>query len=86
MAISRKPKSPPTVDVNAIISKGLAVADAPAEDNQKETSSFTLRVATPTLNSLDEHLKRRPLKVARNHWIQEAIVEKLQREQPEQAK
>ncbi len=89
MAITKKPKPavpvlPAAVDVNAIINKGLAVAVVPTSEARKDTTtSFTLRVANDLLISLDDHLRKRQVKVARNFWIQEAIAEKLQREQAE---
>lgn len=88
MAISRKPKAqqnePGSVDIAALIAKGGSVAQtdttAVPESTGKENSSFTLRVPSDLLQTLDQHRLSQPYKVPRQQWILEAIVQRLERE------
>lgn len=86
MPITPKPKpqhnSSAPVDVDALIAKGGSIAqpDVLAKEEAKDTAAFTFRIPTDLLGTLDEHLKKRPIKTARQYWILEAIVEKLEKE------
>lgn len=91
MAIARKPKSSnqarAEVDVEALINRGGGVAPlAPFESvSEKKTASFTLRVAPGTLAKLDRHLGKQPYKIPRQQWILEAVLQRLERESPEES-
>ncbi len=78
MAITRKPKSQPGVDVETLISKGGSVAKA--EPSKPKITPVALRIPTDILERLDYGLESRPVKLPRHTWILEAIVEKLDRE------
>ena len=83
MAISRKPKKEPTagatqVNVAALINKGGSVAVA--EDDLDKEQGFPLRVPKKTFIRVDEALKARRVRTSRNTWINEAILDLLEKE------
>ena len=86
MAIARKPKpadspTPPSVDVEALIAKGGSIGkETKTNIPAKGTASFTLRVPNEILAALDDHLQKQPVKVPRQQWILEALVQRLERE------
>jgi metal-responsive CopG/Arc/MetJ family transcriptional regulator len=53
-------------------------------DDTKNRQS--LRLEQYLWKAIDEMCKQRPGKISRNTWITEAITEKLEREQKQQAK
>ncbi len=87
MAIARKPTrrdgQGSGVDIDALINKGGSVAASPhpnGEPDAEDDAAFTLRMPRKLLQSLDAHLKTKPIKMPRQFWILEAILEKLERE------
>lgn len=83
MAISRKPKKENTpsstqVSVSALINKGgsVAVTDGDLEKEQ----AFPLRVRKKTFLRVDAALKARRVRTSRNTWINEAILDLLEKE------
>ena len=47
--------------------------------NDKERISVTLRIPEHILKQIDASVDREDVPVSRNHWIIEALVEKLKR-------
>lgn len=82
MAITKKPKAKPAVDVEALISKGGSVAaeappPAPAE---RKPSPVVLRIPLNLIDRIEQSIRARPVKIPRHTWLLEAIVEKLDKE------
>jgi hypothetical protein len=79
MAISRKPKTEKSVNVDALINKGGSVAkQGSTADN--ETVGVILRVPEGMLKRVDSAVSARQIRTPRNTWILEALLEKLERE------
>jgi len=78
MAITRKPKSNPNVDVDTLINKGGSVVKV--ETPKPKVMPVALRIPTDILERLEHVLASRPVRLPRHTWILEAIVEKLDRE------
>jgi hypothetical protein len=90
MAITRKPKPSAAeghVDVEALINKGGSIAKpeaAPGPDPES-TLRVPLRIPLDIVGEVDDSCRARRVRTSRNHWILEAIVEKLEREQVQTA-
>lgn len=87
MAVTKKPKiqvdAPSQVDVDALILKGGSPAgEAPPSTDKpgNKISPVILRIPSELLNRIEEVRGTRPVKIPRNTWLLEAIVEKLQRD------
>jgi hypothetical protein len=87
MAITRKPKktteskparSKKTVDVAALINKGGSVVQSNAEKNEEKP--VIQRVPEAILKRVDEAVAARRVKTSRNTWINEAILDLLEKE------
>jgi len=76
MALAPKPKpGAASVDVDALINKGLAVRDAPPPGDLK----VILRIPAHLIARVDDALHAEPLRRPRHTWLLEAILEKLER-------
>jgi hypothetical protein len=88
MAITRKPKptstTPAAVDVDALISKGGSVGGQPhaAPEEEVKPVPVVLRVPADVLTKVDQAIKGRRVRIPRHTWLLEAVVEKLEREEP----
>jgi hypothetical protein len=80
MAISRKPKTEKSVNVDALINKGGSVARQGSTADDKEPVAVILRVPEGMLKRIDSAVSARPIRTPRNTWILEALLEKLERE------
>jgi hypothetical protein len=85
MTITRKPKSSPategSVDVEALINKGGSIAKPDVTASGPEgTVRVPLRIPSDIVGEVDDSCRTRRVRTSRNHWILEAIVEKLERE------
>jgi len=88
MAITRKPKpavsveAKPTVDVDALISKGGSVARAETAEPLPAVKAVpvVLRLPSDVLAQVDQVVEARRVKVPRHTWLIEAVIEKLERE------
>lgn len=83
MAVTKKPKKEEVaankaVNVTTLINKGGSVAVAP-NDLEKE-QAFPLRVQRKTFLRVDAALKARRVRTSRNTWINEAILDLLDKE------
>src|SRR5687768_4522595 len=91
MAITRKPKPVATaessVDVDALINKGGSIAkpEASSAFEPEGTARVPLRIPSNLVGEVDDSCRARRVRTSRNHWILEAIVEKLEREQAQAA-
>lgn len=86
MAVSRKPKSSPSVasseaEIEALINRGGSPTGSVAAGERKSTP-ILLRIPDDIMQQLDVVLKARPVRLPRHTWILEAIHEKLTRELP----
>ena len=86
MAITRKPKkttetSPvkakKTVDVAALINKGGSAVQTAEKNDEKPVIQ---RIPEDILKRVDEAVAARRLKTSRNTWINEAILDRLEKE------
>lgn len=93
MAITTKPKRntnpPPDVDVDALINKGGSVATSAAptlnEPDDDKIVAVLVRIPKSVLDTIDAQRKGKKVRVPRNTWIMEAIVERLEQETPNKA-
>jgi predicted HicB family RNase H-like nuclease len=87
MAITRKPKKTEAeqktarpkkaVDVAALINKGGSTIQAAEKGQEKQ---FVQRVPEDILKRVDEAVTARRVKTSRNSWINEAILDLLEKE------
>jgi hypothetical protein len=80
MSITRKPRVAPSVDVDALISRGGSPTGSTDDDPKAAAVPIVLRLPHPMLDQIEAALRRRPFKTPRHTWILEAIHEKLSRE------
>lgn len=86
MAVTRKPKASSqaesTVDVDALIRKGGAVAgqETRTAKGKDKPSSVILRIPPQLLERIELARQERPVRIPRHTWLLEAVVEKLDRE------
>jgi hypothetical protein len=88
MAITRKPKKTTeetkpekkkkAVDVAALINKGGSAVQAAAEKNEEKP--VIQRIPEDILKRVDEAVSGRRVKTSRNTWINEAILDLLEKE------
>ena len=92
MAITPKPKRQGvSVDVDALINRGGTASEPPvpkstapqAVERPKEKVNFILRCPADVAHRIDEAIEARAVRIPRNTWIIEAIVERLSREKAE---
>jgi len=77
---SKEEESDREVDVNALINKG---GTASANETEKKAATPVLiRIPAELLDRVDQALSGRPFKIPRNTWVLEAIIEKLEKEEP----
>lgn len=76
---STAPRPMPGVDVDAIIGRGGSVARDTAPP-AKARKSVLLNLPHDTIDAIAGALAKRPVKITRQTWIEEAIAEKLANE------
>jgi hypothetical protein len=85
MAVTRKPKSAPAADENAVqelINKGGSIAAPAAPHDDQQLASVLLRIPSDMLARIDASVKRRlPVRISRQSWIIEALQDQLAKEQ-----
>jgi hypothetical protein len=82
-AVSRKPKPREQVDeveITALVHQGGSIAKSAVSDEIEKMRVVNLRLPEEMLAEVDALLKQRRVRVSRNTWFLEAIVEKAQRE------
>lgn len=77
MAVTRKPRVVPEHAIEALIAKGGSVA-APAA--APDVKLVPVRIETALLARLDQAVQAQPIKIPRNTWVLQAILEKLARD------
>ncbi len=90
MAISRKPKphdhTTPhgAVDVEALINKGGSIGseNGSRDSDRTRTATINLRIPVLLVERIDQILEERPLRTPRHTWLLEAVLEKLERDEP----
>ncbi|GEM_PF-5328616 len=82
------PKVTAVDPIESFISKGGSVvgqAEPPQtsvkQDQEEEIQSLRLRVPTALLARVDAMVQSRPLKTSRHHWLLEAMLSYLEREE-----
>jgi hypothetical protein len=86
MAVTRKPKTPidakpvktkKAVDVAALINKGGSAVQSTEKNEEKPVIQ---RIPENILKRVDEAVSARRVKTSRNTWINEAILDLLEKE------
>ena len=84
MAVARKPKAKTATSeaqIAALIDKGgSSTHDSTTQAPAARNMAVSLRIPVPLAQRLDTFLQGRLIRVPRQTWILEAIVEKLDRE------
>lgn len=88
MAISKRPEkntstSAQTVDVNEIINRGGTTPKESVKRVSNEKKGILLQISTQLLETIDELVSKRVLKIPRRRWFDEAILEKIERDTKE---
>lgn len=82
MAVTRKPRVVPEQTIEALIAKGGSVATPapspalPAPD----VKMVPVRMEATLLARMDRAVQAQPIKIPRNTWVLQAILEKLERD------
>lgn len=82
MAVTRKPRVVPERAIEALIAKGGSVA-APASPAAPPTPGVKMvpvRIDTTLLARIDRAVQAQPIKIPRNTWVLQAMLEKLARD------
>ena len=83
MAVARKPKANTAASeekIAALIDKGGSTAHDDPQASATRNMAVSLRIPGPLAQRLDTFLQGRLIRMPRQTWILEAIVEKLDRE------
>lgn len=82
MAVTRKPRVVPESEIEALIAKGGSVA-APAPPPAPPAPGVKMvpvRIEMALLTRIDQAVQAQPIKIPRNTWVLQAILEKLARD------
>lgn len=94
MAITPKPKRPGAgVDVDALINRGGTASEPPVPtisappsvERPKGKVNFILRCPADVARRIDSAIDARAVRIPRNTWIIEAIVDRLARERDKES-
>jgi hypothetical protein len=80
MAVTRKPQVVPERAIEALIAKGGSVATATPAPTPPDVKLVPVRMEATLLVRLDQAVQAQPIKIPRNTWVLQAIVEKLTRD------
>lgn len=80
MAVTRKPQVVPEREIEALIAKGGSVATATKAPPPSDVKLVPVRMEATLLARLDQAVQAQPIKIPRNTWVLQAIVEKLTRD------
>jgi hypothetical protein len=82
MAVTRKPRVVPESAIEALIAKGGSVAapEPPPAPPAPGVKMVPVRIDTTLLTRIDRAVQAQPIKIPRNTWVLQAILEKLQRD------
>jgi hypothetical protein len=82
MAVTRKPRVVPESAIEALIAKGGSVAASapPAAPPAPDVKMVPVRMEAGLLARIDRAVQAQPIKIPRNTWVLQAILEKLERD------
>jgi len=82
MAVTRKPRVVPESEIEALIAKGGSVAASapPAAPPAPGVKMVPVRIEAGLLARIDPAVQAQPIKIPRNTWVLQAILEKLARD------
>jgi hypothetical protein len=80
MAVTRKPQVVPEREIEAVIAKGGSVATATPVVPPADVKLVPVRIEAALLARLDQAVQAQPIKIPRNTWVLQAILEKLGRD------
>ena len=82
MAVTRKPRVVPESEIEALIAKGGSVATPapPPELPAPGVKMVPVRIDAALLARIDQAVQAQPIKIPRNTWVLQAILEKLARD------
>ena len=84
MAVTRKPRVVPESAIEALIAKGGSVATPapapPAVPPAPGVKLVPVRIDATLLARIDQAVQAQPIKIPRNTWVLQAILEKLARD------
>jgi len=82
MAVTRKPRVVPESAIEALIAKGGSVAapEPPSAPPAPGVKMVPVRIDTTLLTRIDRAVQAQPIKIPRNTWVLQAILEKLERD------
>lgn len=80
MAVTRKPRVVPEHAIEALIAKGGSVATPASPPAAPDVKMVPVRMEATLLARLDQAVQAQPIKIPRNTWVLQAILEKLARD------
>ena len=80
MAVTRKPSVVPEHAIEALIAKGGSVATPEPVPLPADVKLVPVRIDTMLLTRIDQAVQAQPIKIPRNTWVLQAILEKLERD------
>ena len=80
MAVTRKPRVVPERAIEALIAKGGSVATPEPVPPAPGVKMVPVRMDTTLLTRIDRAVQAQPIKIPRNTWVLQAILEKLERD------
>ena len=80
MAVTRKPRVVPESAIEALIAKGGSVATPEPAPPTSGVKMVPVRIDTTLLTRIDRAVQAQPIKIPRNTWVLQAILEKLERD------
>ena len=80
MAVTRKPNVVPEHAIEALIAKGGSVATPEPAPLAAGVKLVPVRIDATLLTRIDRAVQAQPIKIPRNTWVLQAILEKLERD------
>ena len=82
MAVTRKPRVVPEREIAALIAKGgcVATSEPPPAPAPPGVKMVPVRIDATLLGRMDRAVQAQPIKIPRNTWVLQAILEKLARD------
>lgn len=77
MAVTRKPRGVPESAIEALIAKGGSVATPEPAPLTPGVKMVPVRIDPTLLTRIDRAVQAQPIKIPRNTWVLQAILEKL---------
>ena len=80
MAVTRKPRIVPKNEIEALIAKGGSVAAPASPPPAPGVKLVPVRMDATLLARIDRAVQAQPIKIPRNTWVLQAMLEKLARD------